>query len=58
MQLLASVAAAGLLVGLVAEAKALMVAKEDSVIFYALRDERYLERSVLGEEPGEPGRFL
>ncbi len=40
-----------------AEAEELME-PTDSVIFYALRDERYLRREVLGEEPGEPGRFL
>lgn len=41
-----------------AEAQALMEPSEDSVIFWALRDERYLERETLGEEPGETGRFL
>lgn len=41
-----------------AEAKALMTPSEDSVIFYELRDERYVERSVIGEEPGEIGRML
>ena len=30
----------------------------DSVIFYGLRDERYVDRETLGEEPGERGRFL
>ena len=30
----------------------------DGVIFYELRDERYVERIVLGEEHGERSRFL
>ena len=42
---------------LAAEAEALME-EGDSVIFYEMRDRRYVERSVLGEERGETGRFL
>ena len=41
-----------------AEAEDLMKSESDSVIFYGLRDERYVDRETLGEEPGEPGRFL
>jgi CRISPR-associated protein Cas2 len=40
------------------EAEALMEEEEDSVIFYGLRDERFVDRETLGEEPGEVGRFL
>lgn len=40
------------------EAEALMEPSEDSIIFWTLRDERYLERETLGDEPGETGRFL
>ena len=42
---------------LVAEAEALMD-EQDSVIFYEMRDERYVNRTVLGHERGETGRFL
>jgi CRISPR-associated protein Cas2 len=41
-----------------AEARALMVAEEDSVIFYELGSEKYVGRAVLGQERGEPGRML
>jgi CRISPR-associated protein Cas2 len=41
-----------------AEAQRLMQPAEDSVIFYELRDERYSERTTLGTEAGERGRFL
>lgn len=41
-----------------AEAEDLMEPSEDSIIFWTLRDERYLERETLGEEPGETGRML
>lgn len=41
-----------------AEAKALMNPGEDSVIFYELGNEKYLERTSLGAERGEPGRML
>ena len=40
------------------EAKELMDPDEDSVIFWNLRDERYVDRETLGDEPGETGRFL
>jgi CRISPR-associated protein Cas2 len=30
----------------------------DSVIFYELRDERYAERTVVGLDKGQRGRFL
>lgn len=39
------------------EAKELMK-QEDSVIFYQLRDELYLDRIILGLERGEVSRFL
>ncbi len=39
------------------EAGSLMEEK-DSVIFYELRDERYLNRTVLGDERAEKTRFL
>ena len=35
-----------------------LMAGADSVIFYAMRDERYVERTALGEEQGERSRFL
>lgn len=41
-----------------AEALDLMNPKEDSVIFFELRDVRAINRTVLGEEPGETSRFL
>jgi CRISPR-associated protein Cas2 len=41
-----------------AETRALMVADEDSVIFYELGSEKYVGRTVLGQERGEPGRML
>lgn len=41
-----------------AAAGQIMKEGEDSIIFYRLRDERYSERTVLGEDPGERGRFL
>ncbi len=40
------------------EAKALMDPEQDSVIFYELGNERYLERTSIGTERGEPGRML
>jgi len=43
---------------LVQEAEALMEPGHDSVIFYEMRDVKYVNRSVLGHDPGEPGRFL
>lgn len=30
----------------------------DGIVFYRLRDERYHERHVLGEDKGHPQRFL
>ncbi len=42
---------------LTAKAEALM-APGDSVIFYEMRGPHYVNRSVLGEERGETGRFL
>jgi CRISPR-associated protein Cas2 len=41
-----------------AEAKALMEAEEDSVIFYELGNKKYVYRTVLGQERGEPSRML
>jgi len=41
-----------------AEAQALMEPSEDSIIFWNLRDRRYMDRETLGDEPGETGRFL
>ncbi|MGH7503226.1 MAG: CRISPR-associated endonuclease Cas2 [Longimicrobiales bacterium] len=41
-----------------AEATRLMKADEDSIIFYQFGAERYIERTVLGHERGEPGRIL
>jgi CRISPR-associated protein Cas2 len=41
-----------------AEAKALMKPEEDSVIFYQLGNAKYVERTSLGAERGEPGRVL
>ena len=41
-----------------AKARAQMEEGADSVIFYRLRDERYAERTTLGTERGERGRFL
>ena len=42
-----------------AEAEALMVPEEDSVIFWSVRGgSRYYNREALGCEPGETGRFL
>jgi len=35
-----------------------LIQEPDSVIFYRLRDERYAERTVLGNEKGERSRFL
>lgn len=40
------------------EAQALMEGGEDSVIFYELGSERYVTRTVLGQERGEPSRML
>jgi CRISPR-associated protein Cas2 len=40
------------------EAQALMEPSEDSIIFWNLRDGRYMDRETLGDEPGETGRFL
>lgn len=41
-----------------AEAKALMDPEQDSVIFYELGSEKYIDRTSLGSERGEPGRML
>lgn len=41
-----------------AEANALMKAEEDNVIFYELGSERYVTRTALGTEKGDPGRIL
>jgi CRISPR-associated protein Cas2 len=41
-----------------AEALELMEEEEDSVIFYELRQERYVGRTVLGEERGNRSNFL
>lgn len=41
-----------------AEAHALMEPAEDSVIFWELGSEKYLRRTSLGTERGEPGRML
>ncbi len=41
-----------------AEAKALMKNEEDSIIFYELGNEKYIGRTSLGAERGEPGRML
>ena len=35
-----------------------LMQEEDSVIFYQLRDELYMDRQVLGKERGEVNRFL
>ncbi len=35
-----------------------LMEEEDSVIFYQLRDELYMERVVLGKERAEINRFL
>lgn len=40
------------------EARGLMQEGIDSVIFYELRDERYTQRTVLGEDRGERSRML
>jgi CRISPR-associated protein Cas2 len=40
------------------EAKTLMETDEDSVIFYELGSGKYVGRTVLGLERGEPGRML
>jgi CRISPR-associated protein Cas2 len=40
------------------EAAALLDPDEDSVIFWNLRDARYMDRETLGAEPGATGRFL
>jgi CRISPR-associated protein Cas2 len=40
------------------EAKALMLTEEDSVVFYELGSEKYVNRTVVGIERGEPGRML
>ena len=39
------------------EANGLME-ESDGIVFYRLRDERYHERHVLGEDKGKPQRFL
>ncbi len=41
-----------------AEARGLMNPDEDSVIFYELGNEKYVGRTLLGLERGEPGRML
>ena len=41
-----------------AEAKELMEAEQDSVIFYELGNEKYVNRTSLGAEKGEVGRML
>lgn len=41
-----------------ARAESLMNKEEDGVIFYELRDERYTERTVLGTDHSERGRFF
>lgn len=41
-----------------AEARALMHAEQDSILFYELGNEKYVGRTVLGAERGEPGRML
>ena len=35
-----------------------LMEEADGVVFYRLRDERYHERHVLGEDKGKPQRFL
>lgn len=40
------------------EAKSVMKPDEDSVIFFQLGNEKYVERTSLGAERGEPGRML
>jgi CRISPR-associated protein Cas2 len=41
-----------------AEARDLMKPAEDNVIFYELGNEKYITRTALGTEKGEPGRML
>jgi CRISPR-associated protein Cas2 len=41
-----------------AEARVLMEAEEDGVVFYELGSEKYVRRTVLGVERGEPSRLL
>lgn len=40
------------------EAEALMEPEADGVIFYELRDERYVERTAIGQDAGHRSRFL
>ncbi|WP_114781229.1 CRISPR-associated endonuclease Cas2 [Botryobacter ruber] len=35
-----------------------LIEEGDGVVFYRMRDERYHERHVLGEDKGSPQRFL
>ena len=35
-----------------------IIEDNDGVVFYQLRDERYLERIALGNDKGQPSRFL
>lgn len=39
-------------------AREVMDQEEDSVIFFKAATEKYLDRQVLGVDPGEPDRFL
>jgi len=39
-------------------AEDLMEEEEDSIIFYQMRDERYTERLVMGQEKGNTSQFL
>ena len=41
-----------------ADAAEIMEEGEDSIIFYEMRDERYIERTVLGEDRGNRSNFL
>ncbi len=40
------------------EAKDIMVEDEDSVILFEIATEKYVNRTVLGEDPGERDRIL
>jgi len=43
---------------LVSEAKVIMDLDEDSIIIFSSRDERWLEKEIIGKEKGSTDNFL
>ncbi len=46
------------LANLKADFKKVIKEEEDSVVFYLVRREKYMERQVIGKEKGQTGPFL